>query len=165
MRGVMTIAALSVALCPAVGAQSLSPLVGTWQLVSWQSRDSDGRVTYPMGRDAAGQVMFDNAGHVSIHLMQPGRPRFASDDRAAGTPTETQAAFLGYLAYYGRYTFDASSGILRIRVDGASFPNWVGTEQIRTITLAGNRFTGTSPPVTVAGRMVSGVLVWERTPQ
>jgi Lipocalin-like domain len=164
MRVVVLICAMSLAFGPSVKAQSGSSLVGTWHLVSWESRDSNGQVAYPMGRDATGQVIFDSAGNVSIQLMRRGRPVFASEDRAGGTPEQTRAAFLGYLAYYGRYVLDASTGELRIHVEGASFPNWVDTEQIRHITIDGSRFTGTSPPVLVAGRMVTGILVWERAP-
>ena len=29
-------------------------LVGTWRLVRWENRDTDGTVTYPMGQDAEG---------------------------------------------------------------------------------------------------------------
>jgi hypothetical protein len=46
MRVVVPICAMSLALCPSVKAQSESSLVGTWHLVSWQSRDSNGQVSY-----------------------------------------------------------------------------------------------------------------------
>ena len=164
MRTLLIVWTFSFVIGAQLGAQSAGPLVGTWRLVSWESRDSDGNVSYPMGRDATGQVMFDSTGSVSIQLMQRNRPRFASGDRAIGTPDEIRAAFVGLLAYYGRYTLDASSGTLRIRVEGASFPNMIGTEQVRHVRIDGRRFTGTTPPVLVAGRMVTGVFVWEKIP-
>ena len=115
-----------------------------------------------MGRDAIGQVIFDAAGQVSLQLMQRKRPAFASGDRALGTPAEFQAAFVGFLSYFGTYTFDAGNGTLTMLIEGSSFPNLVGTKQVRHVEIAEPRFTGTTPPVAVAGKLVTGVFVWER---
>jgi lipocalin-like protein len=33
-------------------------LVGAWQLRSWENRADDGQVTYPMGTDALGSLLY-----------------------------------------------------------------------------------------------------------
>ncbi len=33
-------------------------LVGAWQLRSWENRAADGQVTYPMGTDALGSLLY-----------------------------------------------------------------------------------------------------------
>jgi len=112
--------------------------------------------------------MYDSGGHVAVQLLDPDRPRFASDDRARGTDAEMRAAFVGSFAYYGRYVVDAAAGTVRHRVEGASFPNWVGADFVRRVQLArgvsGDRLTLITPPVRVGGRPVTTTLVWRRAP-
>ena len=31
-----------------------NPLIGTWELIAWELRDEEGRVSYPFGPDAVG---------------------------------------------------------------------------------------------------------------
>jgi hypothetical protein len=139
-----------------------STLVGTWRLVAMESRGPSGDVQYPMGRDVSGQLIYDSAGNVSLHLMRPGRPNFASGDRARGTDAETRAAFVGYLAYFGRYTVDTARRTVTHEITGSTFPNWVGTQQQRIYAIEGDRLTITTPSMRAAGTELTSVLVWER---
>jgi hypothetical protein len=143
--------------------------VGTWQLVSFESRDSTGVVAYPLGRRPQGILSYDGAGRVAVQLLDPERPRFASQDRARGTDAEVRAAFDGSFAYYGRYTVDAARGIVTHHVDGASFPNWIGTDLIRSFRVdrdptGVDRLTIATPLASVAGQRVATTLVWRRLP-
>lgn len=138
-------------------------LVGTWRLVSFESRLPGGEIRYPMGRDVAGQLMYDTAGNVSAHIMDTSRPAFVSGDRAAGTDAEVRRAFVGYLAYYGTYDVDAVRSTVTHHVAGASFPNWIGADQLRHFRLDGDRLTITTPPIRAGGVDLITVLVWERT--
>jgi len=137
-------------------------IVGTWRLVSFESR-SAGEIRYPMGRVAAGQLNYDEMGNVSAHIMDPTRPAFASEDRAAGTDAEVRKAFVGYLAYYGTYDLDETKRTVTHHIDGASFPNWIGRDQVRIYRLDGDRLTITTPPIRAGGEDLITVLVWERT--
>jgi hypothetical protein len=47
-------------------------------------------------------------------------------------------------------------------VEGATFPNWIGTDQRRTYELSGDRLTLSTPPMVRGGRRSTYVLVWER---
>jgi Lipocalin-like domain len=43
-----------------------NPLIGTWRLVSWENRSLvDGQISYPLGKDAAGYIMYNQDGYMS----------------------------------------------------------------------------------------------------
>jgi hypothetical protein len=144
--------------------QSAPKLVGTWQLVSYESRDSAGGVQYPFGQGAVGQLLFDPNGHMSAMLMKPDRPTFASHDLRRGTDAEVRAAFDGFIAYFGTYTVDPAKRTVVLHVRAASYPNWVGGDQLRYYKLDGPRLMLTTPPVQIGGRSLVTTLVWERAP-
>jgi hypothetical protein len=39
-------------------------LIGTWRLVSWEFRDAEGHVSYPMDRDASGYLTYTPDGYM-----------------------------------------------------------------------------------------------------
>lgn len=139
-------------------------LVGTWRLVSFESRTTGGEIRHQLGRAPRGQLLYDVAGHMSAQLMDPERSQFASGDLARGSDTEVRAAMVGYIAYYGTYTLDLSRGVVTHHVQGALFPNWVGGDQVRYFKLDGNWLTITTPPIRIGGEDSTTVLVWERAP-
>jgi len=136
--------------------------VGAWKLVSSEFRRSDGEVTYPMGRDTAGMLMYDANGHMSAQVMRSNRPAFASGDQLKGTPEEIKAAFEGCVAYYGTYEINEEEGTVTHHVEGCSFPNWVGTAQRRFFEFSGNRLMLSSAPIPMGGEQVTATLTWER---
>jgi hypothetical protein len=136
-------------------------LIGHWSLVSCESA-ADGHVEYPYGKDASGQLVYDAAGHMGVQIMRPGRTLFASGDYGSATPAEVSAAFEGYVAYYGRYSVDASAGVVTHHLEGSWFPNLVGSDQRRFFVLDGDRLTLTSPPILSHGSMRVFTLVWQR---
>jgi len=136
--------------------------IGTWKLVSSEFRRSDGGVTYPMGRNASGMLMYDASGHMSAQIIRPGRPAFASGDQLKGTPEEIKSAFEGCVAYFGTYEVNEKKGTVTHHVEGSSFPNWVGTDQRRFFEFCGNRVTLSTPPASFGGEHVTALLVWER---
>ncbi len=136
--------------------------MGTWKLVSSEFRRSDGQLTYPMGRDAIGIIMYDANGHMSVQIMRPDRPAFASGDQLKGTPMEIKSAFEGFIAYYGVYEVNQGEGTVTHHVEGSSFPNWVGSAQRRFFEFSSNRLTLSTPPILAGGQQVTGVLIWER---
>ena len=136
--------------------------VGTWKLVSSEFRRSDGEVTYPMGRNASGMLMYDASGHMSVQIIRPDRPTFASGDQLKGTLEEIKSAFEGCVAYFGTYEVNEEKGSVTHHVEGSSFPNWVGTDQRRFFEFYGNRLTLSTPPAPFGGEHVTALLVWER---
>src|SRR5512140_3627726 len=98
----MTIALL----CGSANAQSLKEqVVGTWIAVS-QYVDQDGKKVEPFGANPKGIVVYDANGHFVLVLQRATLPRFASNNRLAGTPDENKAIVQGSIAYFGKYAID-----------------------------------------------------------
>ena len=145
-------------------AQSAPDLVGTWRLVSYEARDSKGQIQYPLGEHVSGQLIYDAAGNMSAHVMRNDRPLFAANDSARGTDAEVRAAFDGYTSYFGTYTIDSKKETVTHRVRGASYPNWVASDQLRYYKFDGSRLSLSAPPIVVGGQTFDFVLIWERIP-
>jgi Lipocalin-like domain len=62
-----------------------NPLVGTWRLISWETRSVDGqKISYPLGKDAVGYIMYNEDGYMSVAIMRPNRVRIAAGDLLGG---------------------------------------------------------------------------------
>src|SRR3989454_12381317 len=75
-------------------SQSGPSLLGTWRLVSYEARDPEGRVQYPLGENVSGLLVYDGGGNMSAHVMRNDRPFFAAKDPARGTDAELRAGIL-----------------------------------------------------------------------
>ena len=134
-------------------------VVGTWRLKRWETRTADGGVSYPLGPDAVGYLIYTAGGHMSVSMMRAARPAFAGDDLLGGTPAERAAAAAGYVTYCGRY--EVRDGAVVHHVELSLFPNWVGADQLRFAEVAGDELTITTRPLRIGGETVNR-LVWER---
>jgi hypothetical protein len=106
-------------------------LVGAWRLVSWEAFDSEGQVTFPLGRDAIGQLFYDQAGRMSAQLMRRNQAHFESKDWREATIEERASAWLGYFGYFGSYEIDEAAGVVAHLIEGSWFPNLVGKKELR----------------------------------
>src|SRR5215210_4704599 len=63
-----------------------NPLIGTWRLISWENRDADGEISYPLGEDAVGYIMYNEDGYMFVAIMRPERDvcRRRSSERHPG---------------------------------------------------------------------------------
>jgi hypothetical protein len=138
------------------------PIVGSWRLVSQEERRDDGTVVAVWGADPGGRLVYDAGGRMAVQLMNRQRKPFAAPDRLAGTAEELRDAFAGFIAYYGSYSVDPAAGVVVHHVEGALFPNWIGTDLRRSFRLDGRRLQLSTPPMLVGGRTSTFVLVWER---
>ncbi|MBE3087728.1 MAG: lipocalin-like domain-containing protein, partial [Chloroflexi bacterium] len=83
----MSAGLFSACVAPESGAarpDTAAALVGTWRLVSFESRTAGGEIRHQLGRAPRGQLLYDAAGHMSAQLMDPERPQFASGDPTRG---------------------------------------------------------------------------------
>ena len=117
-------------------AQVPDDLRGTWILVS-SVTDKDGMKTEQFGSGAKGMMSLDADGHFMLTIIGPDIARFASNSRAAGTPQENKAVVSKSIAMIGTYSLNPADRTLTFRVESATFPNWNGTEQKRSIVTAG----------------------------
>lgn len=137
-------------------------LIGTWRLVSYEIRGSDGPVTHPMGREATGLIMYAPDGYVSANLMVPGRPAFSGASVASATPAELTAAAAGYFAYAGRFEVDQSAPLVLHHIDICLIPNMVGSTQRRHVILEGPRLTLRADPMPSGDGVATIFIIWER---
>jgi len=136
---------------------------GTWKLVSWKIKRANGDLTdSPLGPNALGHIMYDPGGQVSVALMRPDRPNFASNHLTEATLEEIKTGFEGYISYCGSYEVNERERFVIHRLQLSWFPNWVGTEQKRYFEFAGDRLTLKTPPLTVLGEAQVHSLIWQR---
>lgn len=134
--------------------------VGTWRLASFEGRSSDGTVTYPLGSDACGFIMYAADGYMSVMISSADRPRFGTADIFAGSKEQRAAAAQSFISYAGRY--EVRGEWVRHSVQTSLFPDWVGSAQDRRYTFEGNRLTLSTQPMALGGRQLTAVLVWEK---
>jgi len=88
-------------------AQSMSDVLGTWTLVS-SVTERDGIKTDQFGSGAKGMLTLDAEGHFMLTIIGPDLPKFASNNRAAGTPEENQAVVSKSIAMIGTYPVNSA---------------------------------------------------------
>ena len=138
-----------------------NPLIGTWRLTSWENRSLvDAQLSYPLGKDAVGYIMYNEDGYMFVAIMGPKRPKFAADDLLSGTKEEEAQAEETYVSYCGRYEYKGETVVHHVEL--SLFPNWVGVEQERLLELTGNRLTLSTRPILLGGIQQSAHLIWER---
>lgn len=116
-------------------------IVGTWQMVSNTTTNADGKKTDTWGPTPKGMIVFERNGRVISVTTRPGVPKFASNNRATGTAEENKAVVQGSIAYFGTYTVNEAEKSVTYQIEAATFPNWQGTAQKRTIAFSGDEFT------------------------
>ncbi len=121
----------------AASAQTSNDLAGTWELISSVS-EKDGTKTDQFGPGAKGMICLDRDGHFMLTIIGADLPKFASGNRAGGTAEENKAVVSRSIAMIGTYSVSSSEKALTFKVESATFPNWIGTEQKRLIVAFGN---------------------------
>ncbi|MDZ8055400.1 MAG: lipocalin-like domain-containing protein [Aulosira sp. ZfuVER01] len=135
-------------------------LVGTWKLLSCETRTETGQVFYPLGDNPSGYIIYTDNGYVSVAMMKANRPQFQAGDIAAGTVEEKVAATDSYVSYCGTYEIQGERVIHHVEV--SFFQNWVGVNQVRFVQLNGEQLTLSTPPMLVNGIEIVGSLIWQR---
>lgn len=135
---------------------------GVWRLVAYEFRLADGILLRPMGQGVRGLLMYDRSGYMMLQVIDPERPLFQSGDWLKGTAEEIQSAWEGAFAYYGTFELDAHRPMIIHRIEGATFPNWMGTARELFYEFADDRLTLMTLPMSLAGEQAVGYLTWER---
>ena len=127
----------------------MQSIVGTWRLVETRAKTEAGEpCDPPYGPEPMGTVWFSSNGRMQSVLV---------DGRARLPEGETERE---YQSYCGKYTFDGQR--LVTRVDAASDPRRMGTEQVRRVVFKGERVVLFPPPQAWGGVVQHRELVWER---
>lgn len=137
-------------------------LFGTWNLLSWEIRSSDGTVAYPIGENPRGVITYDESGRMAVQVMQSDRPLSESADPYAAAPEEIVSAWMGFISYAGSYEHDQLNQRVIHHVEICSFPNWVGSRQERFYEFDNGLLILSTPPISLGGESSVSTLLWER---
>ncbi len=128
---------------PAFTQTTPEELVGTWTIVSI-TLEKDGKKTDVFGPNPQGRLIRDADGHVAYMVTRADLPKFASNNRAAGTPEENKAVVQGSIFYFGSYSVNEADKTITTHIEVCSFPNWIGVERKSTYTINGDEFISTA---------------------
>ncbi len=138
----------------------ISRFLGTWKLISCEHRLENGTITYPMGDNPVGVLIYTPDGYMSGTLMNANRPRFRTTDLFEGSDSERAQAARTYVHYTG--PFEVWEDRVIHHVEASLFPNWVGTRQQRFYQFSGDTLElSTNPFVSEGGRQTAHLL-WKR---
>jgi hypothetical protein len=139
-------------------------LPGTWRLVAWEIRHSDGSISRPYGEKPVGQIIYDPHGRMSVAVMRRDRAKFAVPDKFQGKAEEVKSAFDGFECYFGAYYVNEAEKTVTHRVEGSLYPNLTGAGLTRFAEISDNTLILRTPPLRYGGSTVVATLVWEREP-
>jgi hypothetical protein len=143
-------------------AQTVKDLVGAWTLVSI-TLELDGKKTDFYGANPQGRLMYDANGHISLVITRSDLPKFAANNREAGSPEENKSVVQGSIAYFGTYSVSETDKTITTHIESCTFPNWNGAERKAAFTISGDKLRTTviSGPSTSIGTGTAH-LVWKR---
>ena len=149
-----TIAAALLALTLSAGTAAAQPaslkdqIVGTWNFMVAEVTAPDGKKSFPFGATPKGILIFTADGRFAQIHVAGDVPRIASNNRMTGTPEEYAAIMKRSLSVFGTYTVDEAKKTVTYNIVSASFPNWEGEAQTRTIDkLTADEFVNTNKSV------------------
>jgi len=126
----------------------MTSIVGTWKLVRASAQDGNGNaLPEPYGGKGIGRVVFTAEGRMQSVVC---------DGRQELPPGETR----DYNSYCGTYTFDGSR--LVTRVDAASDPSRLGSDQVRGVRIEGELVVLIPPPRDKGGQQEHRELTWQK---
>lgn len=151
------------------GSSVRAQLIGSWRLVSRQSRRANGELEADAGLSAVplGVLIYDQSGHVAAQLSRRDRTvaMIGEECQTAattkGTP-DTAQTILGYDAYFGTYRINEQEGIVTHHLEAALFPGDIGKDIDRHFTISGDQLTINFNTTTREGVKVTRTLIWER---
>ena len=85
---------------PSADAQTARDLEGTWTVVSAVAEQSGTR-TDVLGPAPVGTLVFGADGRYALIFLRRDLPKFASNNRASGTPDEHRPVLQGSIAHFG----------------------------------------------------------------
>ena len=117
-------------------------LDGTWHLVGWEIELAD-RVTQPFGSNPTGLIHYTADGGMSACIARADRPRWSTGNPRNAPEGERLAAFESYFHYAGTWRTEERAGrtVVIHSVTHSLNPDFVGSEQVRTVDLDGDTLT------------------------
>jgi hypothetical protein len=136
-------------------------IVGTWDFVVAEVIAPDGKKSFPFGETPNGILIFTPDGRFAQIHIAGDVPKIASNNRLTGTAEEYSEIMRRSVSVFGTYTVDEDKKTVTYHIASASFPNWQGEAQTRTIDkLTDAEFVNTNP--NVAGGRGSASNIYRR---
>jgi len=127
---------LVIALQPSFG-DDCAQVQGLWKLVSYEVEiQATGQKEFPMGQKPTGYVIFTVEGRVFFILTGEGR-------KPARTVQDRADLLNSLVSYSGTYRLKGDKWITSVEV--AWNPEWIGTEQVRSFKVEGDRLQVLTP--------------------
>ncbi|HKM63027.1 MAG TPA: lipocalin-like domain-containing protein [Acidisphaera sp.] len=134
-----------------------SQIVGTWRTVSVTvERGTHGKVDLFHGH-VNGMAVFTGDGHFMQVFTQNDTPKIATGNRQTLTPDEAVAIERQSYAVFGTYTVSEPGRAYTVHIIGSTFPNEVGSDEVRRVTFSGDEMTFVNPKAS-AGKDVTVTL-------
>jgi hypothetical protein len=149
-RSAAAMALLAFAIPGPAFAQVDKNLVGAWTIVSISVEQGD-KKSEPYGANPRGTQVYGADGRFAIVVTRSDLPKVASNNRETATAEESQKIVHGSIGYFGSYTTNAADNSVTVNIEGATYPNWVGTSQKRTYTISGDQMTLINPTASGGG--------------
>jgi hypothetical protein len=136
-------------------------LAGCWDLVEVTFTSADGTLRTPWGPAPTGILLVTSSGEFSAHGGRADREHFADE---YPTPAEKQKAYDDYFSYFARIVrVDDERGTILLAVDGATDPDWIGSEQLRYLDIEDDDTIALrTDPLALGGAEVVGRMAWKR---
>lgn len=118
-------------------ADDSDKVLGTWKLVSYETEvQTTGAKEPAMGQNATGYAIFNADRRVFLMLTGEGR-------KPAKTAEGRSELFTTLIAYTGTYRIEGDKWTTKVEVSW--IPEWVDTDQVRTVTVDSERLQVMSP--------------------
>ena len=106
--------------------------------MSFEEDGPDGEVIHPHGPDAAGLLVYDSSGRMSVQIMRRDRAALSSPNWKSLPAEEIKKAIEGFTSFFGSYEVDSENGTVIHRVEGHVLPDSVGKVLRREFTFSGD---------------------------
>jgi hypothetical protein len=129
-------------------------------LVAWRRIEGADNVSYPLGPDAIGMLIYTSEATMAVQITAANRPQISTSDSLGGDVNQRAGAYSMCLAYFGAYEVQGETFVHNI--ESSLFPNWSGTVQSRPLSYDGKELVLSTPPVEGPGGTVVNELSWMR---
>jgi hypothetical protein len=142
----------------ATAGDAASQLVGTWKLVSWQTKFDGGDAVEPYGPAPKGRVVITADGYWIAILTGANRT-------SAKTIEEKAALFDSMLAYSGKYSIEGDRITTRVDMSSNEIYTGANQNQMRYFKVDGDTLVIRTPEIASAvrvGQKAVGTLTFQR---
>ncbi|NEQ84229.1 MAG: lipocalin-like domain-containing protein [Moorea sp. SIO2I5] len=151
--------------------------VGTWKLISWESKTRKGKISHPFGKNPIGYLTYTDYQHMSATIMKKNRPnlKMSLEEMSKGRTLISRPWLLingwkyikaglryfqastNYLSYSGKYDIKGNKVVHHVEV--SLIPDWTGTDLERTFEFLSDSRLVLSTPTQDGNHHY---LTWER---